>query len=129
MQVYEWFRDGGEFMWYVLQADFVACFVIGAVLSGYKKSKPNLASMIVILISFVPLSVGMLGYLIDSSMAEAAVASLDPLEKEEFFEVFMELAKYPLRFGGISSIIIFITGIFALVYIRKRDEKKKESNF
>jgi len=128
MQFIEWFRYGGEFMRFVLLTDIAACAVIIVVLSNYNKNKPNLASIIVILISFAPLFVGMLGYLIDSSMAKTAVASLDPLEKEEFFEVFMELAKYPLRFGGISSIIIFIIGMFGLVFIKKRNEKSMESD-
>ena len=99
-----YFIDGGQFMYIILLLD-IALLVL-AVVSIFVNS---LNLRIVSLASAtLPSLLGYLGYHIGMTEAYSAVVNADPEIQLELLELSREVAKIPLVFGGVSTIVLVV---------------------
>jgi len=111
----EAFSRGGHPMYLILMMDLmlgpaalgILALSVGARLMGKEGRIARMLSVLIGLGSALPLALGGLGFWAGQIMAEKASTAAAPEHAEEMLSVGYEVALYPLKFGGVSAVLVF----------------------
>ncbi len=119
----QWFAEGGGTMMVVLLLDVVGLFglllawlvALVARLRGRTGFMVKAVPALVMIGGFLPVIVGAVGYLEGRSAAIQAASHATPAMREQLLAHGLEVALIPLRFGGISTVVLGSLAVLALM--------------
>ncbi len=119
----QWFAEGGPMMLAVLALDLVGLLALAvawlmalvARVRGRTGFLVKAVPALVMMGAFLPMIAGAFGYIQSRSAAIDAASTASPAMQAELLAMGFELAQLPLRFGGISTIILGLLAVLALM--------------
>ena len=122
MELMEWFRSGGYFMYYIVMADTAVVILLALSFAFCSKALHSTINKICIVFLIIPLLVGLLGHYFGYVAAVDALANVDPATREELYDASMTVATIPSIFGLVSSVVFFLLWYVAFVMRRPQQE-------
>jgi hypothetical protein len=118
----QWFTDGGSYMLGVLALDALGLLALAVswivALTGRVRGRTGLmvkgVPALVMLGSFSPVLVGAAGWYQGRSLAIEAASLAAPAARAATLSAGLELALIPLRFGGMSTVVLGSLAVLAL---------------
>ena len=119
----QWFAEGGVWMYAILLLDvlgiplvFVAWIVaLVARIRGRTGTLIKAFPALVLIGAILPVAVGVVGYFQGRGMAFDAVSAAAPAMRAELMARGLEIAAIPLRFGGVSTVVLGSLAVLAVM--------------
>ena len=120
-----WFREGGVWMYIILALDVIGLpavllatiiALVGRVRGTTSFLRKAFASLVV-LGSFLPVIVGLVGWILGRIEVQQAVGGLATAGRAELLARGLQAAAAPFRFGGISTVLLGLGALVALALL------------